>query len=138
MANLDQILKEIEDRQAKENETITHSFIAKNQTYEVRTFTKSEKKNFSYEFCDLRNNPKSEKFVKFIKPYIYKTFSEMPQLAVRAKEAELIKVNYDIVEEVFDIFQMYKIMEFFAKINEIVNDELLEEIEEIKKQSMEM
>lgn len=134
MANLDQLLREIEAQQATEQEENTTLYKIRGQEFEVRTLTSNDRKGLMYAVCDFGKNTKTEKMVKTIKPYIYKSFTELPQLAVKAKDAGLITAYHDIVEEVFTIPQILTIMAYLLEFNNIIDEEIQKEIDEQKKQ----
>lgn len=135
MANLDKLLKQIEQKQASEYEDITTNIAIGEETYELRKLMRADKREFTYAIGEVGSGDKISisKLVKVSIPYIYKSIVELPQLAVRAKEMELIKANYDIVEEVFDIYQISNIIAEMISFNEIAPEDIDLEIEELKK-----
>lgn len=136
MANLDKLIKQIEKKQANEQEDITTTITIGEETFELRKLKRADKREFTYAIGELGagDNISLRKLVKASVPYIYKSIVELPQLAVKAKEAELIKTNHDIVEEAFDIYQISNIIAEIFSFNEIAPDDLDLELEEIKKQ----
>lgn len=135
MANLDKLLKQIEKRHELENEGRTETLNIGGEEYEVRLMKRNDKKEFTYIFLELsKDDYDMAKISKKAIPYIYRSVTELAPLAVKAKDAGLIKSNYDIVEENFSPIQILEIITFLAKFNNINDENIIEEIDEIKKQ----
>lgn len=136
MANLDKLLKQIEQKQACENENIAKNITIGGETYELKKLMRTDKREFTYIIGDIGTDDKISisKLVKASIPYIYKSIVELPQLAVKAKERELIKKYHDIVEENFDIYQITDIIAEIFSFNEIAPGDIDLELEKLKKQ----
>ena len=96
--------------------------------------TEKEKKEFVYMQQAGRISFTVGEMVKMMKPFIYKSFTELPALATKAKEEGLIKSYYDIVEELFSPAELIEIIEFITDINKLLETDLKKGIEEQKKQ----
>ena len=67
-----------------------------------------------------------------MKPFIYRAL-DLSQLATKAKEEGYIKSYYDVIDALFEPAEIFEIIAFIMKINNITGEEPAEEIEEIKK-----
>lgn len=131
MANLDRLLKKVEKNVDANNEQKTYPLTIAGETFEVKTMTRSEKRDFYY-----TQDPSSSKnmgtIVKKMKPHIYRALNLAP-LAVKAKDAGFISSNYDVVEALFEPEEILEIIGFITEINELTQKEAEGDIEEIKK-----
>lgn len=132
MANLDKLLRKIEKNKETENETKTYPLEIAGETFDVRTMTRKERREFIYSQDANSSTLKADDLVKKMKPFIYKALNLAP-LAEKAKDAGYIKSYYDVVEELFEPTEIFEIIAFIIKINNITGDEANEELEEIKK-----
>jgi len=135
MANLDKLLRKIEKNHETENETKTYPLEIAGETFDVRTMTRKERRDFIYsqDAQSLLNSTiKADELVKKMKPFIYKALNLAP-LAEKAKDAGYIKSYYDVVEELFEPTEIFEIISFIIKINNITGEEPKEELKEIKK-----
>lgn len=132
MANLDKLLRKIEKNKETENETKTYPLEIAGETFDVRTMTRKEKRDFIYSQDANSSTLKADDLVKKMKPFIYKALNLAP-LAEKAKDAGYIKSYYDVVEELFEPTEIFEIIAFIMKINNVTGEEPKEELEEIKK-----
>ena len=132
MANLDKLLKKIEKNKETENETKTYPLEIAGETFDVRTMTRKERRDFIYSQDANSSELKADDLVKKMKPFIYKALNLAP-LAEKAKDAGYIKSYYDVVEELFEPTEIFEIIAFIMKINNVTGEEPKEELEEIKK-----
>ena len=132
MANLDKLLRKIEKNKETENETKTYPLEIAGETFDVRTMTRKERRDFIYSQDANSSTLKADDLVKKMKPFIYKALNLAP-LAEKAKDAVYIKAYYDVVEELFEPTEIFEIIAFIMKINNITGEEPKEELEEIKK-----
>ena len=132
MANLDKLLKKIEHNIETENEVSTHELKIAGETFQVKTMTRREKRDFIYAQETNKNNFTVGEIVKKMKPFVYRALDLAP-LAVKAKDAGYIKSNYDVVETLFEPEQIITILDFIMEINKISISDLSEEVDEIKK-----
>jgi hypothetical protein len=132
MANLDKLLRKIEKNKETENETKTFPLTIAGETFDVRTMTRKERRDFIYSQDANSSTLKADDLVKKMKPFIYKALNLAP-LAEKAKDAGYIKSYYDVVEELFEPTEIFEIIAFIMKINNITGEEPKEELEEIKK-----
>ena len=132
MANLDKLLRKIEKNKETENETKTYPLEIAGETFDVRTMTRKERQDFIYAQDANSGNMTAGDLIKKMKPFIYKSL-DMAQLATKAKDAGYIKSYYDVVEELFEPTEIFEIIAFIMKINNITGEEPKEELEEIKK-----
>lgn len=132
MANLDKLLRKIEKNKETENETKTYPLEIAGETFDVRTMTRKERRDFIYSQDANSSTLKADDLVKKMKPFIYKALNLAP-LAEKAKDAGYIKAYYDVVEELFEPTEIFEIIAFIMKINNITGEEPKEELEEIKK-----
>jgi len=133
MANLDKLLKQIEKNKETENETTTHQLIIAGETFDVKTMTRKEKRDFIYTQETNAKNMTAGDIVKKMKPFVYRAL-DLAQLATRAKDAGYINSYYDVVEALFEPEQIIEIIGFITEINGISEKDVEKEIEEIKKQ----
>lgn len=132
MANLDKLLRKIEKNKETENETKTYPLEIAGETFDVRTMTRKERREFIYSQDANSSTLKADDLVKKMKPFIYKALNLAP-LAEKAKDSGYIKSYYDVVEELFEPTEIFEIIAFIMKINNITGEEPKEELEEIKK-----
>ena len=132
MANLDKLLKKIEHNIETENEVSTHELKIAGETFQVKTMTRREKRDFIYAQETNKNNFTVGEIVKKMKPFVYRALDLAP-LAVKAKDAGYIKSNYDVVETLFEPEEIITILDFIMEINKISISDLSEEVDEIKK-----
>lgn len=132
MANLDKLLRKIEKNKETENETKTYPLEIAGETFDVRTMTRKERREFIYSQDANSSTLKADDLVKKMKPFIYKALNLAP-LAEKAKDAGYIKSYYDVVEELFEPTEIFEIIAFIMKINNVTGEEPKEEFEEIKK-----
>ena len=133
MANLDKLLRKIEQNKETENDTKTFSLEIAGEKFDVRTMTRKEKRDFIYAQEAGTANMTAGDIVKRMKPFVYKALDLAP-LATKAKDEGLIKSYYDVVEALFEPEQILEIISFITTINGITSENVNEEIEEIKKQ----
>lgn len=133
MANLDKLLKQIEKNKETENEVKTFPLTIAGETFDVKTMTRKEKREFIYTQETNKPNMTAGDIVKKMKPFVYRAL-ELAPLAAKAKEAGYIASYYDVVEALFEPEQIIEIIGFITKINGISEDDVNEEIEELKKQ----
>ena len=132
MANLDKLLRKIEKNKETENETKVFQLEIAGETFDVRTMTRKEKRDFIYSQDANSSTLKADDLVKKMKPFIYKALNLGP-LGEKAKDAGYIKSYYDVVEELFEPTEIFEIIAFIMKINNVTGEEPKEELEEIKK-----
>lgn len=132
MANLDKLLRKIEKNKETENETKVFQLEIAGETFDVRTMTRKERRDFIYSQDANSSTLKADDLVKKMKPFIYKALNLAP-LAEKAKDAGYIKSYYDVVEELFEPTEIFEIIAFIMKINNVTGEEPKEELEEIKK-----
>ena len=132
MANLDKLLRKIEKNIETENEVKTYPLEIAGEKFEVKTMTRKQKKDFIYSLDASSDKMKAEDLVKKAKPFIYNAL-DLSQLATKAKDEGYIKSYYDVVEALFEPTEIFEIIAFIMKINNISGNEFEEEIEEIKK-----
>lgn len=133
MANLDKLLKKIEKNKETENEVTTHPLTIAGETFEVKTMTAREKRDFFYKQEVDNKNKTVGDIVKMAKPYIYKSL-QLSQLATRAKDAGHIASYYDVVEALFTPTEIVEIIAFITEINRLTDLNPNDEIDELKKQ----
>ena len=133
MANLDKLLRKIEQNKETENETKTFPLEIAGEKFDVRTMTRKEKRDFIYAQEAGTANMTAGDIVKRMKPFVYKALDLAP-LATKAKDEGLIKSYYDVVEALFEPEQILEIISFITTINGITSENVNEEIEDIKKQ----
>ena len=103
-----------------------------NETYEIRTFTRNERKELLLSASTLANG-KLNDVVKVFKPYIYKALN-LAQLATQAKEAGYIKSYYDVIDYLFEPLEIFEVISFIMQINKLAENDLVSEtIEDLKK-----
>lgn len=132
MANLDKLLRKIEKNKETENETKTYPLEIAGETFDVRTMTRKERRDFIYSQDANSSELKADDLVKKMKPFIYKALN-LSQLAEKAKDEGYIKSYYDVIEALFEPTEIFEIIAFIMKINNITGEEPKEELEEIKK-----
>lgn len=130
--NLDKLLKKIEKNKATENETRVFPLEIGGDTFDVKTFTRSEKRDF---ILERQNNDmqSAKEVVKWATPYIYRCLG-LSTVAERAKDNGLIVKYHDVVNYLFEPDEIMEIILFIVKINEIGKYDAEEEVEDIKKQ----
>lgn len=132
MANLDKLLRKIEQNVETGNDVKTYPLEIAGEKFEVKTMTRKEKREFVYAQEAGSSNMTAGDIVKKMKPFIYKAL-ELAPLATKAKDAGYIKSYYDVVEALFEPEQIMEIIGFIMSINGITSENLDEEINDIKK-----
>lgn len=132
MANLDKLLKKIEKNQETAEEVKTFPLVIGGETFDVKTMTRKEKREFFYSQEAGKTNFTAGELIKKMKPFIYKALDLAP-LAARAKEDGLIVSYYDVVEALFEPDEIIEIISFITEINNISSKDIESEVEEIKK-----
>ena len=132
MANLDKLLRKIEKNKETENEVKTYPLEIAGEKFEVKTMTRKQRRDFIYAQDANSGNLKADDLVKKMKPFIYNAL-DLSQLATKAKDAGYITSYYDVIEALFEPTEIFEIIAFIMKINNITGDEAEEEIEEVKK-----
>ena len=132
MANLDKLLRKIEKNKETENETKTYPLEIAGETFDVRTMTRKERRDFTYLQDANSSTLKADELVKKMKPFIYKALNLAP-LAEKAKDAGYIKSYYYVVEALFEPNELLEIINFIIEINNITGEDVKGDIEEIKK-----
>lgn len=133
MANLDKLLKKIEKNKETAEEIKTFPLTIAGETFEVKTMTRREKREFFYAQEAGKTNFTAGDLIKKMKPFIYKAL-ELKELAVKAKEQELITSYYDVVEALFEPDEILEIINFIVEINNISATNAESELDDIKKQ----
>lgn len=134
MANLDKLLKRIEQNSLGENEQKTHELKIAGEKFEVLTMTRKEKQDFVYARSAMQKNYTVKDVVKSAIPYIYKSL-QLSQLAQKAIDAKYIKKYHDVVEMLFEPDELLEIIAFIMEINNLADGKAVdEEISELKKQ----
>lgn len=132
MANLDKLLRKIEKNVETENDVKTYPLEIAGEKFEVKTMTRKQRRDFIYAQDASGGNLKADELVKKMKPFIYNAL-DLSQLAEKAKDEGYIKSYYDVIEALFEPTEIFEIIAFIMKINNITGEEPTEEIEEIKK-----
>ena len=132
MANLDKLLRKIEKNKETENEVKTYPLEIAGETFEVKTMTRKQRRDFIYAQDATNQSIKADELVKRMKPFIYNALG-LSTLAEKAKAEGLINSYYDVIEALFEPTEIFEIIAFIMKINNISGDEPAEELEEIKK-----
>jgi hypothetical protein len=132
MANLDKLLKKIEQNKDTENDVKTYPLEIAGEKFEVKTMTRKEKRDFVYAQEAGGAHLTAGDIVKKMKPFIYKSL-DLAQLATKAKDAGFIKSYYDVVEALFEPDEIMEIISFITTINGLANETMDEEISDIKK-----
>lgn len=133
MANLDKLLKKIEKNKETAEEIKTLPLTIAGETFEVKTMTRKEKREFFYAQEAGKTNFTAGDLIKKMKPFIYKAL-DLKELAVKAKEQELITSYYDVVEALFEPDEILEIINFIVEINNISATNAESELDDIKKQ----
>ena len=133
MQNLDKLLRKIEKNQENKDKTETKQLTIAGEAYEIRTFTRQEKREFIYAQDTNTKNMTAGDVVKKMKPLIYKVMN-LSELATKAKDEGYIKSYYDVVEALFEPEQILEIIGFITEINNIGGVDAKEELDELKKQ----
>lgn len=133
MANLDKLLKKIEKNKENSEKTVNHELTIAGETYTIRTLTRREKNEYLYSQEVGQSKMTVGDYVIRVKPYIYRSVVELKSLAERAKEANLIKSYYDVIDATFEPEEIMTLVNFIEKINKI-NEADVDEVEELKKQ----
>lgn len=132
MANLDKLLKKIEKNKETENDVKVHQLTIGDDTFDVKTMTRSEKRNFIYAQEAGKTNMTAGDIIKKMKPFVYKAL-DLKELAVKAKDAGFINSYHDVVEALFEPEQIIEIIAFITEINNISEKDIEEDVEETKK-----
>lgn len=133
MANLDKLLKKIEKNKETAEEIKTFPLTIAGETFDVKTMTRREKREFFYAQEAGKTNFTAGDLIKKMKPFIYKAL-DLKELAVKAKEQELITSYYDVVEALFEPDEILEIINFIVEINNISATNAESELDDIKKQ----
>lgn len=133
MANLDKLLKKIEKNKETAEEIKTFPLTIAGETFDVKTMTRKEKREFFYAQEAGKTNFTAGDLIKKMKPFIYKAL-DLKELAVKAKEQELITSYYDVVEALFEPDEILEIINFIVEINNISATNAESELDDIKKQ----
>ena len=133
MANLDKLLKRIEKNKETAEEIKTFPLTIAGETFEVKTMTRREKREFFYAQEAGKTNFTAGDLIRKMKPFIYKAL-DLKELAVKAKEQELITSYYDVVEALFEPDEILEIINFIVEINNISATNAESELDDIKKQ----
>ena len=132
MANLDKLLKKIEKNKEPPNDVKTFPLTIGDDTFDVKTMTRSEKREFIYAQEAGKTNMTAGDIIKKMKPFIYKALN-LKELAVKAKDAGFINSYHDVVEALFEPEQIIEIIAFITEINNISEKDITEDVEETKK-----
>ena len=132
MANLDKLLRKIEHNKETENDVKTYQLEVAGEKFDVKTMTRKEKRDFIYAQDANSDKLNADELVKKMKPFIYRSL-ELAPLAEKAKDEGLIKSYYDVIEALFEPEEIFEIIAFIMKINNISGDEPTEELANIKK-----
>lgn len=132
MANLDKLLRKIEQNKETENDVKTFPLKIAGEEFDVKTMTRKEKREFMYAQESAKGKLTAGDIIKKMKPFIYKALDLAP-LATKAKDEGLIKSFYDVVEALFEPEQILEIISFIMTINGITSENLDVEINEVKK-----
>lgn len=132
MANLDKLLKKIEKNKETENDVKVHQLTIGDDTFDVKTMTRTEKRNFIYAQEAGKTNMTAGDIIKKMKPFVYKAL-DLKELAVKAKDAGFINSYHDVVEALFEPEQIIEIIAFITEINNISEKDITEDVEETKK-----
>ena len=132
MANLDRLLKKIEHNKDNEGKTTIHQLTIGGEEFEVRTMTRAEKREFIYAQETGKSSMTAGDIVKKMKRFVYNSLN-LKELAVKAKDAGLITAYYDVIEALFEPEQIIEIIGFITEINGITANDVVEDVEELKK-----
>ncbi len=132
MANLDKLLRKIEQNKENAEKTTNHEIVIDGETFTVRTLTRREKNDYLYSQEVGKKTMTVGDYIKKVKPFIYRSLPELKDLAVKAQEGGLIKSYYDVIDSTFEADEVMTLVNFIEKINNI-NDGGIEEVEELKK-----
>ena len=135
--NLDKLLKKLEINKNTENEQKTYPLEIGGETYEVKTLNREKKREIGfliYDNMDFKTRKVDLSVVtKKMIPTIYYSLG-LKDLALRAKENNLIVKYYDVVELLFEPQELMEIVAFIMEINGISEKQTDEDVEAIKKQ----
>lgn len=131
MANLDKLLRKIEQNTEIDKEPERVEYKIADETFEVRKLTRREKSELMYSL-EVGKSPKAGDLVKLMIKPIYNCFN-LKDLAVKAKDAGYIKTYYDVVEMLFEPEEIFEIIGFIFDINNLANIQDLEAVEDLKK-----
>ena len=134
MANLDKLLRKLEQNKENAEKTTTHKLTVAGETFDVRTMTRAEKRDFFYSQEAGKTSFTAGDLIKKMKKTIYNCLN-LNALAVKAKEDGLINSYYDVVEALFEPEELIEIIGFITEKSGISPNEPEKEIEEVKKQS---
>lgn len=132
MANLDKLLKKIEKNKETENDVKVHQLTIGDDTFDVKTMTRREKRDFIYAQEAGKASMTAGDIIKKMKPFVYKAL-DLKELAVKAKDAGFINSYHDVVEALFEPEQIIEIIAFITEINNISERDIEEDVEETKK-----
>ena len=131
--NLDKLLKKIELNKQTENEVKTFPLTIGGEMYQIRTLTRALKREYLYaNGVDVSKMTVGDIIKKSI-PYIYKSIVGIRDLAERAKQEKLIVKYYDVIEYLFEPDEIMTIISFINNINGWDENQMEEDVEEIKK-----
>lgn len=133
MANLDKLLKRIEKNKETAEEIKTFPFTIAGETFDVKTMTRRERRDFYYAQEVGKTSFTAGELSAKMKPFIYKAL-DLKELAVKAKEQDLIKSYYDVVEALFEPDEIIEIIRFIVDINNVSPEDKMNELDDIKKQ----
>lgn len=131
MANLDKLLRKIEQNAETEKEPEKTEYKIAGETFEVRNLTRKEKSELMYSL-EVGKRLKAGDMVKLMIKPIYNCFN-LKDLAVKAKDAGYIKSYYDVVEMLFEPEEIFEIISYIFEVNHLADVQELEAIEDLKK-----
>jgi hypothetical protein len=132
MANLDKLLRKLEQNKENAEKTTTHKLSVAGEAFDVRTMTRAEKRDFIYSQEAGKTSLVAGDLIKKMKKTIYNCLN-LKGLAVKAKEEELIDSFYDVIELLFEPEEIIEIVGFIFEINKLSQNDINKDIEEIKK-----
>ena len=132
MANLDKLLRKLEQNKENAEKTTTHKLTVAGETFDVRTMTRAEKRDFIYSQEAGKTSLVAGDLIKKMKKTIYNCLN-LKGLAAKAKEEGLIDSFYDVIELLFEPEEIIEIVGFIFEINKLSQNDINKDIEEIKK-----
>ena len=132
MANLDKLLRKLEQNKENAEKTTTHKLTVGGETYDVRTMTRAEKRDFIYSQETGKTSLTAGEFIKKMRKQVYNCL-DLKGLAVKAQDEGLISSLYDVVELLFEPEELIEVVGFIMEINKIGQSDINKDIEEIKK-----
>lgn len=133
MANLDKLLRKIEKNKENSEKTTIHQFTIDGETFDVKTLTRRQKRELMYAQEVGKESFTVGEIIQKYKKAIYNSLIELKELAVKAKDAGTINCYYDVIEDLFEPEQIVEIINFIDEINKLPKDEIVEDLEQIKK-----